>query len=112
MNQNHNALVSNHSVICNILDDSEETLWSFSIGLLEKGIIDKKVKNSATRKEGLAGADVLVTHIELMVEQNPEHLRTVLNVMEKEHCLENVAKDIRITSALEGESHEVITTAG
>ena len=84
-----------YATVCNILDGSDETLASFCAGLYQRKIIDDTVRNSVSRKPGIEGAGVLVNHIELMVKKKPDCLETVLEVMENEHYLKSVAKDMK-----------------
>ena len=90
-----NVLRNQYATICDILDGSDETLASFCAGLYQRKIIDDTVRNSVSRKPGIEGAGVLMNHIELMVKQKPDCLETVLEVMEKEHYLKSVAKDMK-----------------
>ena len=82
--------------LCELLGSSEETLLSFCNSLLEKQIIDRKVKNSVKRKGGYAGADDLVSHIDLMVDQQPDRrFDKVLDALEEQPLLREVARELR-----------------
>ncbi len=81
-----------YSVLRGILDSSEPTFTAFCADLYEKEIIDRAVKNSVLRKKGF---DELITHLEVMVEQDSDCLPTVLQVMENHQLLKPVATDIK-----------------
>ena len=83
-----------HVKLCELLDSS--VFLPFCNSLLEKQIIDRKVKNSVKLKGGYAGADDLVSHIELMVEQQPDRrFDKVLDALEEQPLLREVARELR-----------------
>ena len=95
------VLRNQYATLCDILDGSDETLTSFCARLYQSKIIDDTVRNSVSRRPGKGGAGVLLNHIELMIKQKPNNLETVLEVMEKEHFLKSVAKDIKREMGME-----------
>ncbi len=67
-------------------------ITAFCADLYEKEIIDRTVKNSVLRKKGF---DELLTHLEVMVEQDSDCLPTVLQVIENHQLLKPVATDMK-----------------
>ena len=74
---------------------SEDSLQSFTLNLFGAGIIGKDTKISVIRTGGKKGADTLLDHINLKVEQNPDCLHVVLELMEKDGYLSHIAKKIK-----------------
>ena len=75
-------LRSNHAKLCILLNGSEPTLLSLTAELYAKGIIDMKVQIDVLKKGGYVGADILLTHVQMKIEQSPEHLNIVQKAME------------------------------
>ena len=84
-----------HSDICTRLNVSPETLKSFSGKLFSKGIIDTTTRLSVDRTGGQSGTRTLLDYIEMRVEQKPKLLNVVLELMESEDNLCDVAKEIK-----------------
>ena len=87
---------SNHAELCKLLNTSEPTLLSLTIELYSKSIIDTKIKIDVLKEGGLAGADILLTHVQMKIEQSPaEHLDTVQEAMENEQFLDEIVKKMK-----------------
>ena len=84
-----------HGDICSVLNVSKESLQSFAQKLFGEEIINKETKISVIRTGGTEGADELLNHIELKVEQNPDYLHVVLELMENDEYLRDIVKKIR-----------------
>ena len=89
------VLRSNHAELCRLLHVSESTLLSLTVELYAKGIIDLNVKIDVLKNGGFAGADMLLTHVQIKIEQNPEHLDIVQKAMEREHFLHEIVKKMK-----------------
>ena len=90
-----NVLRSNHADLCRLLNCSEPTLLSLTTELYAKGIIDINIKIDISNKGGFAGADILLTHVQMKVEQSPEHLDIVQKAMENEQFLREIVKKMK-----------------
>ena len=90
-----NVLRSNHADLCRLLNGSEPTLLSLTAELYAKGIIDINIKINISNKGGFAGADILLTHVQMKVEQSPEHLDIVQKAMENEQFLHEIVKKMK-----------------
>ena len=78
-----------------MLNVSKDTLQSFAQKLFGVEIINKATKISVTRAGGIEGADDLLNHIEMKVDQNPDCLHVVLELMENDEYLHHIVKKIR-----------------
>ena len=87
-----NVLRCHHGELCSILNISETTLLSLAGRFYARSIIDNPTKLEVRRVKGFEGADILMEHVELKVEQNHECLGEVLEIMENEECLCDVVK--------------------
>ena len=47
------------------------------------------------REKGFKGANILMDHVEMKVEQNHEYLPKVLQIMEKQECLYDVVMTMK-----------------
>ena len=90
-----NVLRSNHADLCKLLNGSEPTLLSLTTELYAKGIIDINIKIDISNKGGFAGADILLTHVQMKVEQSPEHLDIIQKAMENEQFLHEIVKKMK-----------------
>ena len=88
-----NVLKSNHADLCRLLNGSEPTLLSLTAELYAKGIIDTNIKIDVRNKGGFSGADILLTHVQMKIEQSPEHLHIVQKAMENEQFLHEIVKN-------------------
>ena len=89
------ALRSNHAELCRLLNVSESTLLSLTVELYAKEIIDLNVKIDVLKNGGFAGADILLTHVQMKIEQKPEQLDIVQKAMEREHFLHEIVKKMK-----------------
>ena len=89
------VLRSNYAELCELLNTSEPTLLSLTNKLYAKKIIDMKVKIDVRNKGGYDGADILLTHVQMKIEQSPEHLDTVQKAMENEQFLDEIVKKMK-----------------
>ena len=83
-----------HHKLCEILDSSEPTFRSLSLNLFSKEFIDAKTKTYLLQKVG-SGADELLDHVEKKVEAKPERMDLVLQIMDKEECLQDIIEEMR-----------------
>ena len=90
-----NVLRSKHAELCRLLNGSEPTLLSLTAELFAKEIIDVKIKIDVNNKGGFAGADTLLTHVHMRIEQNPQHLTIVQEALEKEAFLDEIVKKMK-----------------
>ena len=84
-----------------MLNVSKESLQSFAQKLFGVKIINKATKISVIRTGGTEGADELLNHIELKVEQNPDCLDVVLKIMKNDEYLCHIVKKMN------GETHGI-----
>ena len=49
-------------------------------------------KIDVLNKGGYAGADILLTWVQINIEQTPEHIRIIQKAMEKEQFLDEIVK--------------------
>ena len=89
------VLRSHLADLCKLLNISEPTLLSLTNELYSKNVIDRDVKIEVIRKGGSIGADILLTHVEMKIKQNPEHRDVVQKAMEKEHFLHEITQKIK-----------------
>ena len=92
---NPDVLREYHGEICDVLNVSKDSLLSFTQKLFAVNIINRDTKISVTRIEGEEGADTLLDHIEIKVEQNPDCLQVVLELMENDEYLRHIVKKIK-----------------
>ena len=78
-----------------MLNVSKDSLLSFTQELFGAKIIDRNTKISVTRTGGKEGAGILLDHIEIKVEQNPDCLHVVLELMENDEYLCHIVKKIK-----------------
>ena len=84
-----------HGEISDVLNVSKDSLLSFTQKLFAVKIIDRDTKISVTRTGGKEGAGILLDHIEMKVEQNPDCLHLVLEIMENDEYLRHIVKKIK-----------------
>ena len=90
------SVVRRHkSDLCCVLNikENEASLFSLAGGLLARGIIDTTTKNDVCLKH--KEADALLIHVEEAVNESPDMLDVVLEVMEKESCLDRIVKSMK-----------------
>ena len=90
-----NVLREYHGEISDVLNVSKDSLLSFTQKLFAVNIIDRNTKISVTRTGGKEGAGILLDHIEIKVEQNPDCLHVVLELMENDEYLCHIVKKIK-----------------
>ena len=96
-----NVLRSNHANLCRLLIGSEPTLLSLTAELYAKRIIDMNIKIDVRNKGGFDGADILLTHVQMKIEQSPEHLDIVQKALENEQFLDEIVKKMKRESTQE-----------
>ena len=64
------------------------------MNLFSKEFIDAKTKTYLLQKVG-SGADELLDHVEKKVEAKPERMDLVLQIMDKEECLQDIIEEMR-----------------
>ncbi len=88
-----NVIRRHCSQLSNQLAVSSDLLLSVSVGFYQCNIIDRVTKADINNKGGLVGADILLTHIHMKVEQSPEdYLVTVMNVLRDEVTLRDTVR--------------------
>ena len=87
-----NVLRTKHAELCKLLNGSEPALLSLTLELYSTEVIDMNVKIDVLKKGGTAGADLLLTHVQMKIEQSPEHLVIVQKAFEKEQLLCEIIK--------------------
>ena len=92
---NPDVLREYHGEICDVLNVSEYSLLLFTQKLFARNIINRDTKISVTRTGGKEGAGILLDHIEIKVEQNPDCLHVVLELMENDEYLLHIVKKIK-----------------
>ena len=90
-----NVLRSNHAELCRLLNGSEPTLLSLTAELYAKGIIDMNIKIHVCNKGGFSAADILLTHVQMKIEQSPEQLDIIQKAMENEQFLHEIVKKMK-----------------
>ena len=90
-----NVLRSNHAELCRLLNCSEPTLLSITVELYAKKIIDTNIQIDVLKKGGLAGANILLIHVQMKIEQSPEYLDIVQKAMENEQFLHEIVKKMK-----------------
>ena len=96
-----NVLRSNHAELCKLLNVSDPTLLSLTVELYAKAVIDVNIKMEVLKKGGYAGADILLTHVQMKIEQSPEYLDIVQKVMENEQFLHEIIENMKRESGKE-----------
>ena len=97
----HNVLRSHHAELCRLLNGSEPTLLSLTAELYAKGIIGMYIQIDVLKKGGFAGANILLTHVQMKIEQSPEHLDIVQKALENEQFLDEIVKKMKKQSTQE-----------
>ena len=92
---NPEVLREYHGEICDVLNVIKDSLLSFTQELFAVNIINRDTKISVIRIGGKEGADILLDHIEMKVEQNPDCLQVVLKLMENDEYLRHIVKKIK-----------------
>ena len=77
------SAIIKHGEPCTLLNGSESTLLSLTAELFAKEIIDMNIKSDVCNKKGFSGADILLTHVHMKIEQILEHLGIVQEALEK-----------------------------
>ena len=96
-----NVLRSKHADLCRLLNGSEPTLLSLTTELYAKGIIGVNIQIDVLKKGGFAGANILLAHIQMKIEQSPEHLDIVQKALENEQFLDEIVKKMKRESTQE-----------
>ena len=96
-----NVLRSNHAKLCQLLNTSEPTLISLTTELYAKQIIGTNIKIDVLNKKGYDGAEILLRHVQMNIEQSPEHLNTIQKAMENEQFLDEIVKKMKNESMQE-----------
>ena len=96
-----NVLRSNHAELCKLLNVSDPTLLSLTVELYAKAVIDVNIKMEVLKKGGYAGADILLTHVQMKIEQSTEYLDIVQKVMENEQFLHEITENMKRESGKE-----------
>ena len=96
-----NVLRSNHAELCRLLNGSKPTLLSLTAELYAKRIIGMNIKIDVQDKGGFSGADILLTHVQMKIEQSPEHLDIVQKALENEQFLDEIVKKMKRESTQE-----------
>ena len=79
--------------LSNQLAVSSDLLLSVSVGFYQYNIIDLVTKAEVNNKGGLVGADILLTHVHVKVEQSPnDYLVPVMNVLRDEVALRDTVR--------------------
>ena len=79
--------------LSNQLAVSRELLLSVSIGYFQCSIIDHVTQAEVNNKGGLEGANILLTHVHMKVEQSPnDYLVPVMNVLRDEVALRDTVR--------------------
>ena len=84
-----------HNQICNVLATAEETMTSFVIMLYGKHVITITTKIDVCQRKGLDGPNTLLDILETKVDENPEHLDTILEIMNELEDLHNALESIQ-----------------
>ena len=92
---NPDVLREYHGEISDVLNVSKDSLLSFTQKLFAVNIINRDTKISVTRTGGKEGAGILLDHIEMKVEQNPDCLHVVLKLMENDEYLRHIVRKIK-----------------
>ena len=88
-----NVIRRHCSQLSNQLAVSSDLLLSVSVGFYQYNIIDRVTKTEVNNKGGLVGADILLTHIDMKVEQSPnDYLVPVMNVLRDEVALRDTVR--------------------
>ena len=95
------VLRSNYAELCRLLNGSEPTLSSLTVELYAKRIIDSNIKIEVLKKGGFAGANILLTHVQMKIDQSSEHLDIVQEAFEKEEFLGEIVKKMKKQSIKE-----------
>ena len=95
------VLRSNHAKLCQLLNTSEPTLLSLTTELYAKKIIGTNIKIDVLSKKGYNGADILLTHVQMSIEQSPKQLDTIQKAMENEQFLDEIVKKMKKESMQE-----------
>lgn len=78
--------------ICDILDTSGVTLESLTTNMYSKRIIDRRTKNKVLKDMGHSGANLLLGHLELKLDQAPAKARKVFRILRRQEALCSIAK--------------------
>ena len=88
-----NVIRRHCSQLSNQLIVSSDLLLSVSVGFYQYNIIDQVTKAEVNNKGGLVGADILLTHVHMKVEQSPnDYLVPVMNVLRDEVALRDTVR--------------------
>ena len=88
-----NVIRRHCSQLSNQLAVSSDLLLSVSVGFYQYNIIDRVTKAEVNNKGGLVGADILLTHIDMKVEQSPkDYLVPAMNVLRNEVALRDTVR--------------------
>ena len=88
------VLISHHNVICNVLSVSETTLISLAGKLFSIHIVDRPTKTLVLSNGGYKGADILLDHVEMRVDNKPKILQIVLKAMQELEALKDIVEQM------------------
>ena len=86
------VIQSHYKDLSKILCLSEDTLVSLSGSCYQVDLIDLQTKKSITTSTGQVGAGLLLDHLQLKIEQSPDYLPVVLQLMAGETALKEVVR--------------------
>ena len=100
-------LRSQHSKICSRINLSKQTLNSLATDFFSNGLIDQDIKMDIYRSKTVyEGADTLMDHAIMKVNQDPKNLDKVLQIMNKQESLCDIVENMR--EKHKGNSHHCI----
>ena len=78
-----------------LLRTSDTTRNAFSNSLFSASLLSKDARHMIETKDGIVGANTLMTELQLKVESNPTKLEEIIGLMENEIQLQDIAKQMR-----------------
>ena len=79
-----------------LLRTSDTTRNAFSNSLFSDSLLSKDAKHMIETKDGMSAANVLMTELQLKVQNCPSKLQPVIDLMKREIQLEDIAKQMHM----------------
>ena len=81
--------------LCQVLHHNEEVLLLLLMKLVENSIIDDMTKNEVDRQKGYEGADTMMDHVKMKIQQIPALSQSILQVMREFAFFEDIVENMK-----------------
>ena len=89
------VLRKHHQELCRLLNTCPETRDSYVVSLYSSEMIDMATKNEVLRTKSRLGPDTLLDHLMLKVEDKPQRLDTILEIMMEQETMSDIVEKMK-----------------